>query len=73
MEQIAVSAIEDLDEAEQKPDHIFLTRTDLLALTVMGSKIELGDVVVRSVDDAEYYSTRQPGFVLPVDDPSRKK
>lgn len=79
MEQIAVSAVEELGSYNSSTEQIFLTRKNLNDLiytldakhdTTYGN-LRVGGVDVLPLEDAEYYDTREPGIVHPLDVPKR--
>lgn len=79
MEQVAVSAVEEIGNYVSSPEQIFLTRANLDELirtidvkhdTTYGN-LRVGGVDVLPLEDAEYYDTREPGFVHPLDTPNR--
>lgn len=77
MKACAVTAIEVDKNSPQAETQIYLTRIDLnWLLNRLDSKsistVTCGEVEVFALENEEYYSDREPGEVLPVDDPSRK-
>ena len=79
MTECAVTAIEGTAQLPGDQNHIYLTREDLKSLLLeLDSKksnatLVSGGVAVMPLEDKEYYDTREPGMVLPVDDPGMRK
>lgn len=87
MEACRVTAVETYDDLYKNgnkftSDQIFLTREELIKLlTGTEMVIQLADekgltddtLTVYSLEDAEYYDTREPGMVHPADDPRNKR
>jgi hypothetical protein len=85
MVSCAVTAVESIGPAVPKParltgEQIYLSREDLVSLLTgldapkdqtiaSGTMLTTSEVDVHALEDNEYYSTREPGYVLPVDDP----
>ena len=88
MEYCSIKAVETYDDLykdgqKYTVNQIFVTREDLNKLTTVGSTllIQLADdngltddsLTVESVTDKEYYAEREPGFIVPADDPGVNK
>ncbi|MGZ3240864.1 MAG: hypothetical protein ACXWJK_11030 [Burkholderiaceae bacterium] len=76
MRSIAVVAVEDSDAYISQPKcQLNLSRQSIIALcrqldSGQSASVQVSNLSVFALEDADYYTDRPAGFVLPVDDPT---